>query len=73
MIGFEFICCFCLLSGIKNVQGTQNAKVGDIILEIQNLQKREEVTLDAVSTHDFTEVRTIFHIEDFCNSKMPIL
>jgi glycerol-3-phosphate dehydrogenase len=61
------------LSGIKNVQGIQNAKVGDIILEIQNLQKREEVTLDAVSAHDFTEVRSILHIEDFCNSNMPIL
>ena len=53
---------FCMLLGIKNVQGTQNTKVGDMILEILNLQKREEVTVDAVSSHDFTEVRTVFHM-----------
>ena len=53
---------FYMLLGIKNVQETQNAKVGDMILEILNLQKREEVTVDALSSHDFTEVRTVFHI-----------
>ena len=61
-INYKYLMLFCVLLGIKNVKETQNAKVGDMILEILNLQKREEVTVDAVSSHDFTEVRTVFHI-----------
>lgn len=50
--------CYRLVQivGIKQGHDTQNnVKVTDVILEILNLQKREEVTVDLVSSQDFTE------------------
>jgi hypothetical protein len=47
--------------GIRKIPDTNNAsKARDrVFLKILNLQKRDEITLDVVSSQEFTVVRTI--------------
>ena len=49
--------CEFLVSGIKQIYDALDPeKVTDVILEILNLHKREEITADLVSNQDFLEV-----------------